>query len=86
MIPSLMNEGDSGTKLNQTVEIIVWWKKLANGKMGKSKNSIEETRVKSEIYDKILAELPHVKRATIRRAVNTHLGWTPKRKKVEVSA
>ena len=87
MIPSLMNEGNTGTKpINQTTEILVWWKKLGNGKTGKAKNSIEETRIKSEIYDKILAELPHVKRATIRRAVNTHLGWTPKRKKVEVSA
>jgi hypothetical protein len=87
MIPSLMNEGNRGTKtINQTTEIIVWWKKLVNGKLQKANNDLEKLKIKSEIYDKILVELPHVKRATIRRAVNTHLGWTPKPKKVEVSA
>lgn len=87
MIPSLMNEGNRGTKtINQTTEILVWWKKLGNGKLEKTKNDLEKLKIKSEIYDKILVELPHVKRATIRRAVNTHLGWTPKPKKVEVSA
>ena len=87
MIPSLMNEGNRGTKpINQTTEIIVWWKKLGNGKLEKGMNDLEKLKIKSEIYDKILVELPHVKRATIRRAVNTHLGWTPKPKKVEVSA
>ncbi len=88
MIPSLMNEGNRGTdtKINQTTEILVWWKKLGNGKLEKANNDLEKLKIKSEIYDKILTELPHVKRATIRRAVNTHLGWTPKPKKVEVSA
>ncbi len=87
MIPSLMNEGNRGTKtINQTTEILVWWKKLVNGKLAKANNDLEKLKIKSEIYDKILVELPHVKRATIRRAVNTHLGWTPKPKKVEVSA
>jgi len=87
MIPSLMNQGNRGTKtINQTTEIIVWWKKLVNGKLEKTNDDLEKLKIKSEIYDKILVELPHVKRATIRRAVNTHLGWTPKPKKVEVSA
>ncbi|MCP6727428.1 MAG: hypothetical protein KJI69_05465 [Patescibacteria group bacterium] len=87
MIPSLMNEGNRGTKtINQTTEILVWWKKLGNGKLEKANNDLEKLKIKSQIYDKILVELPHVKRATIRRAVNTHLGWTPKPKKVEVSA
>jgi len=88
MIPSLMmKKGVSGIKqVSQTDEIIVWWKKLGNGKLEKASNNIEKLKIKSEIYDKILAELPQVKRATIRRAVNTHLGWTPKPKKVEVSA
>ncbi len=87
MNPSLMNKG-VGTKLStvtQTHEILVWWKKLGNGKLEKAKNGVEREKTKSEIYDKILIELPHVKRATIRRAVNTHLGWTPKPKKVEAS-
>ncbi len=87
MIPSLMNQGNRGAKqINQTTEILVWWKKLVNGKLEKTNNDLEKLKIKSEIYDKILVELPHVKRATIRRAVNTHLGWTPKPKKVEVSA
>ena len=87
MIPSLMNQGNRGTKtINQTTEILVWWKKLVNGKLEKTNDDLEKLKIKSEIYDKILVELPHVKRATIRRAVNTHLGWTPKPKKVEVSA
>lgn len=88
MIPSLMNQGTGTEKksFTQTKEIIVWWKKLGNGKLEKASNDLEKLKIKSEIYDKILLELPQVKRATIRRAVNTHLGWTPKPKKVEVSA
>ncbi len=91
MIRSLMNEGGgiNPKKFTQTAEILVWWKKLSNGKLEKGKSKIEKLRIKSEIYDRIVLELPKVKRASIRRAVNTHLGWTqqPKQvKKVEVSA
>lgn len=84
MIYSVMNEG--AKKVTQTHEIIVWWKKLSAGKPYNTGNEFERYKVKSEIYDKILEKLPHVKRSSIRRAVNTHLGWTQQPKKIEVTA
>lgn len=84
MIYSVMNEG--AKKVTQTDEIIVWWKKLSVGKPFNSGSELDRYKAKSEIYDKIIEKLPHVKRSSIRRAVNTHLGWTQQPKKIEVSA
>jgi len=79
-----MNQGGS-KRVTQTDQIIVRWKKHENGQLKKAKNSIEKIKMKSEIYDKILQELPNIKRPSIRRAVNAYLS-TPKPKKVEVTA
>ena len=84
MIYSVMNEG--AKKVTQTQEILVWWKKFSVGKLNDSQDKLETYKIKSEIYDKILERLPNVKRSSIRRAVNTHLGWTQQPKKIEVSA
>ena len=46
MFPSLMNEGNRGTKpINQTTEILVWWKKLGNGKLEKGKDDLEKLKI-----------------------------------------
>jgi len=79
-----MNQGGS-KRVTQTDQIIVRWEKHENGQLKKAKNSIDKMKIKSEIYDKILEELPNIKRPSIRRAVNSYLS-TRKPKKVEVNA
>jgi len=77
---------NGGTKrVTQTDQIIVRWKKHENGQLKNAKNNIDKIKIKSEIYDKILQEIPNIKRPSIRRAVNSYLS-THKPKKVEVNA
>lgn len=67
-----MMQGGS-KRVTQTDQIIVRWKKHENGQLKNAKNRVEKLRIKSEIYDKILQELPNIKRPSIRRAVNSYL-------------
>ncbi len=78
-----MNEGGT-KKVSITDQIVVRWKKHENGQLKKAKGKQEEKKIKSEIYDKILSELPNIKRPSVRRAVNSYLSTT-NLKKVEVS-
>lgn len=71
-----MKEGGTLKKVTQTDQIVVRWKKHENGQLKKTSDKLEQMRIKSQIYDKILAELPNIKRASIRRAVNSYLAST----------
>jgi len=70
-----MNVGTQ-KRVTQTDQILVRWKKHDNGRLKNAKGETEKLRLKSEIYDKILSELPNIKRPSIRRAVNTYLSST----------
>lgn len=71
-----MNEGGTLKKITQTDQILVRWKKHENGQLKKTTDKVEQMRIKSRIYDKILDELPNIKRPSIRRAVNSYLAST----------
>ena len=84
LIHSVMNEG-TPKRVTQTDQILARYKKHENGQLKKANDALEVKKIKSEIYDKILSELPNIKRPSIRRAVNSYLSSTTKPKKVEVS-
>lgn len=71
-----MNKGGTVKKITQTDQILVRWKKHENGQLKKTSDKLEQMRIKSQIYDKILDDLPNIKRPSIRRAVNSYLAST----------
>lgn len=82
----MIEGGGTLKRVTQTDQIVVRWKKHENGQLKKANGKEEEKKIKSDIYDKILTELPNVQRPSIRRAVNSYLSSTTNTKKVEVSA